>query len=417
VTGDGGKSISLITHHPSPVTIFLMAKQDYYQVLGIKRDAKPDEIKKAYRRLARKHHPDVNPGDKSAEERFKLITEAHDVLSDEKKRKVYDRFGEYSDNLAQAAARGATPGGAGGGGRTSPGFDFEGFDWGTAGAPGGGASGGGSSFRDIFADLFGGSTARQEREPPRPQPKRGADIEMPLALSFEESITGLTTNITVNRSEQCTRCNGAGDTGGPVVTCSTCKGSGQVQRAGGRLKFSQECPDCGGVGKRRQPCSLCKGSGVLPKTETVKIRIPAGVDTGSRVRIAGKGEGGRLGAPPGDLFIITNVGRHKYFTRKGDNIYVTVPLTVPEAALGAKIEVPTVEGKAQLRIPPGTQSGQKFRLRERGVPSLRNPQLRGDQFVEVQVTLPNVISEETKELLKRYAQLNAENPRVAMGLE
>jgi molecular chaperone DnaJ len=392
-----------------------MAKQDYYQVLGIKRDAKPDEIKKAYRRMARKYHPDVNPGDKSSEERFKLITEAHDVLSDEKKRKVYDRFGQYSDNLAEAAARGATPG-AGGAGRTAPGFDFDGFDWG-ASSTSGTSTGGGSSFRDIFADLFGGSASRQQPEPPRPQPKRGADIEMPLALSFEEAITGLMTNITVNRSEQCTRCNGAGDTGGALITCPTCKGAGQVQRAGGRLKFSQECPDCGGAGKRRPPCSLCKGSGVLPKTETVKIRIPAGVDTGSRVRIAGKGEGGRMGAPPGDLFIITNVGRHKYFTRKGDNIYVTVPITVPEAALGANIEVPTVEGKTQLKIRPGTQSGTKIRLRERGVPSLRNPQLRGDQFVEVQITLPNVISEETKELLKRYAQLNSENPRVTMGLE
>jgi molecular chaperone DnaJ len=391
-----------------------MAKEDYYQVLGVKRDAKPEEIKKAYRRLARKYHPDVNPGDKSAEERFKKITEAHDVLSDPKKRQVYDRFGQYSDNLADAAARGATGGTAGGAGRGAPGFDFEGFDWGSASGAG---TGGGSSFRDIFADLFGGGKQAAQPEPPRPQPKRGADIEMPLALSFEEALKGMTTNITVNRSEQCSRCNGAGDTGGPVVVCPTCKGSGQVQRAGGRLRFSQECPDCAGTGRRRQPCSLCKGSGVTPKTETVKVRIPAGVDTGSRVRIAGKGEGGRLGAPPGDLFIITNVGKHKYFTRKGDNVYVTVPVTVPEAALGAKIEVPTVEGKAQLRIPPGTQSGQKFRLRERGAPSLRNPSLRGDQFVEVKVVLPNVISEETKDLLKRYAQLNDENPRVVMGLE
>ncbi|MDT4965401.1 MAG: molecular chaperone DnaJ [Acidobacteriota bacterium] len=388
-----------------------MAKQDYYQILGVKRDAKPEEMKKAYRRLARKYHPDVNPGDKSAEERFKLITEAHDVLSDEKKRKVYDRFGQYSDNLAEAASRGATPGS----GRTTTGFDFEGFDWGTSSTSSSGSTG--SSFRDIFADLFGGSGAKQEHEPPRPQPKRGADIEMPLGLSFEEAITGLTTNITVNRSEQCTRCNGAGDTGGSLVTCTTCKGTGQVQRAGGRLKFSQECPDCGGAGKRRPPCSLCKGSGLLPKTETVKLRIPAGVDTGSRVRIVGKGEGGRLGAPPGDLFIITNVGRHKYFTRKGDNIYVTVPITVPEAALGANIEVPTVEGKTQLKIRPGTQSGTKIRLRERGVPSLRNPSLRGDQFVEVQITLPKVMSEETKELLRRLSQMNPENPRVAMGLE
>jgi molecular chaperone DnaJ len=190
-----------------------------------------------------------------------------------------------------------------------------------------------------------------------------------------------------------------------------------VQRAGGRLRFSQECPDCDGTGKRRSPCSLCKGQGTLPKTETVKVRIPAGVDTGSRVRIPGKGEGGRLGAPPGDLFIITNVGRHQYFTRKGDNIYVTVPITVPEAALGAKIEVPTVTGKAQLRIPPGTQSGQKFRLRGRGAPSLRDPNAHGDQFVEAQVVLPKVISEETKELLRKYSQMNSENPRVAMGLE
>jgi molecular chaperone DnaJ len=390
-----------------------MAKKDYYQVLGVKRDAKPDEIKKAYRRLARKYHPDVNPGDKSAEERFKLITEAHEILSDEKKRAVYDRFGQYSDNLADMAAKGGGPGA--GAGRGVP-FDFAGFDWGGGpGAAPSGGGGGGSSFRDIFSELFGGG--KQEKEPPRPMPQKGADIEMPLALTFEEAVKGLTTNITVNRSEQCSRCNGAGDSGGALIVCPTCHGSGQVQRAGGRLRFAQECPDCNGAGKRRPPCALCNGRGTVPKAETVKVRIPAGVDTGSRVRVPGKGEGGRMGAPAGDLFIITNVGQHRHFTRKGDNIYVTVPITVDEAALGAKIEVPTVEGKAQLRIPPGTQSGQRFRLRERGFPSLRNPQARGDQFVDVQITLPKVISEETKELLKRYAQLNAENPRVVMGLE
>jgi len=385
-----------------------MAKEDFYKILGVKKDAKPEEIKKAYRRLARKYHPDVNPGDKAAEDRFKQMSEAFDVLSDPKKRKVYDRFGQYSDNLANAAEAG----GAGSAYTRGAPFDFSGFDFGGAATSQGSTSG---SFRDIFADLFGGS--RAEREPPRPQPERGADIEMPLSLTFEEAITGLTTNLIVNRSEQCSRCHGAGDTGGSVVTCATCKGTGQVQRTGGRLRFSQECPDCGGSGKRRPPCSLCKGRGVLPKTENVKVRIPAGVDTGSRVRIPGKGEGGRLGAPPGDLYIITNVGRHQYFTRKGDNIYVTVPITVPEAALGAKIEVPTVNGKAQLRIPPGTQSGQKFRLRGRGAPSLRDANVHGDQFVEVQVTLPKVISEETKELLRKYAQMNEENPRVVMGLE
>ncbi|MEO6391058.1 MAG: molecular chaperone DnaJ [Pyrinomonadaceae bacterium] len=393
-----------------------MAKDDYYTVLGIKRDAKPEEIKKAYRRLARKHHPDVNPGDKSAEDRFKKITEAHDVLSDEKKRKVYDRFGQYSDNLADAAAQGGGQAGARGGGPSAGGFDFSGFDWESAtgsGAPGGS----GSSFRDIFSDLFGGRSRQAEPPVAKPQPRKGEDIEMPLSLSFEEAIKGMTTNIVVNRSEECSRCHGVGDTGGAIVTCPTCKGVGQVQRTGGRLQFTQECPDCGGTGRRRQPCGMCKGTGNIPKKETVTVRIPPGVETGSRVRVKGKGQGGRLGAPAGDLFIITNVGRHEHFTRKGDNIYVTVPVTVPEAALGAKIEVPTVEGKAQLKIPAGTQSGQKFRLRERGAPSLRNANLRGDQFVEVQITLPKVISEESKELMRKFSQANPENPRTVMGLD
>lgn len=386
-----------------------MAKKDYYKILGLKKDAKADEVKKAYRRLARKHHPDVNPGDKAAEDTFKDVQEAYDVLSDEKKRKVFDRFGYYADNLDPDSpfATGAGAGSAG-----SPGFDFSGFSW----EPTSSGSAGGSSFKDIFSDLFGGGT-RPQPEPPRPMPKKGRDIEIPLALSFEESFTGLTRNLTVNRSEQCSRCQGAGDTGGPVVQCSTCKGTGQVMRTGGRLQFSGQCTDCEGTGRRREPCSLCNGKGTTPKTEQVKVKIPAGVDTGSRVRVPKKGHGGRLGAQPGDLFILTNVGKHPFLTRKGDNVYVTVPITVPEAALGTKIGVPTVEGKAQLKIPAGTESGQKFRLRERGFPSLRNPSLRGDQFVEVKITLPRVLSEETKELLRQFEKLNPENVRRAMGLE
>lgn len=391
-----------------------MAKKDYYQILGVKKDAKADEIKKSYRRLARKHHPDVNPGDKASEDKFKEVQEAYDILSDDKKRKVFDRFGYYADNLDVNSPFG---GGSAGGGNPAGGFDFSGFDF---SSQGGQPGTGGSSFRDIFSDLFGGSggAARSATpEPPRPLPKKGRDIEIPLALSFEESFTGLTTNITVNRSEQCSRCQGAGDTGGPVVTCPTCKGSGQVMKTGGRLQFSQGCSDCEGTGRRREPCSLCNGKGVTPKSEQVKIRIPAGVDTGSRVRIPKKGHGGRLGAEPGDLFVLTNVGKHPFLTRKGDNVYITLPITVSEAALGTKIEVPTVEGKAQLKIPSGTESGQKFRLRERGFPSLRNPSLRGDQFIEVKITLPRVISEETKEVLRQFEKLNPENPRKVMGLE
>ncbi|MFL6375721.1 MAG: molecular chaperone DnaJ [Pyrinomonadaceae bacterium] len=390
----------------------MAAKKDYYNTLGVAKDAKADDIKKAYRRLARKFHPDVNPNDKAAEDKFKEVQEAYDILSDEKKRKVFDRFGYYADNLDPDSPFGAGAGAAGAG--ATPGFDFSGFNWEPSGAGGGGA--GGSSFRDIFADLFGGGRT-SEPEPPRPLPQKGRDIEMPLALSFEEAFTGLTTNITVNRSEQCSRCQGAGDTGGPVVQCPTCKGTGQVMRTGGRLQFSQACPDCEGTGRRREPCSLCHGKGVTPKSEQVKVRIPAGVDTGSRVRIPKKGHGGRLGAEPGDLYILTNVGKHPILTRKGDNVYVTLPITVNEAALGTKIEAPTVEGKAQLKIPAGTESGQKFRLRERGFPSLRNPKLRGDEFVEVKITLPKVISEETKDVLRQFEKLNPENPRKAMGLE
>jgi molecular chaperone DnaJ len=376
-------------------------REDYYKTLGVKRTATQEEIRKAYRRLARKYHPDLNPSDKAAEEKFKELSEAYDVLSDQKKREIYDKYGTYSDNIRDAS-RG--PGG--------PGVDF---DWSVfTGGAGAGSSGGGGGFRDIFSELFGGGARTTTQS--RPQPQRGADIEIPLALNFEEAINGLTTNINVRRSEICLRCQGAGEAPAGQLLCVSCNGTGKISTGGGFLRFDQTCGDCNGTGKRRPPCQGCNGKGVLPKYETVKVRIPAGVDTGSRVRVNGKGEAGMKGAQPGDLYIITNVSPHSIFTRKGDNVYCTIPITLPEAALGAKIEVPTVAGKAQLRIPPGTQSGQVFRLREKGAPSLRGS-TRGDEYVEVKVVLPKIIDEDSKNLLREFARRNPENPRVAMGLE
>lgn len=239
-----------------------MAKKDYYQILGVKKDASADEIKKSYRRLARKYHPDVNPNDKTAEDKFKEVQEAYDILSDEKKRKVFDKFGYYADNLDVNSPFGA---GASSG---QGGFDFSGFNWENVQTPGGSGSGG--SFSDIFSDLFGGGKSSQTKtqaEPPRAIPKKGADIEIPLALSFEESVYGYQTNITVNRSEQCSRCQGAGDTGGAVIVCTTCRGTGQLQKIGGSLEFSKPCTDCSGTGRRRTPCSQCNGKGTTPKSE------------------------------------------------------------------------------------------------------------------------------------------------------
>jgi len=362
-----------------------MRETDYYKALGVARDAKPEDIRKAYRRLARRHHPDVNPGNQESEERFKQISEAFEVLSDPDKRAVYDRFGYYSDRAAQAAQQG-------------PVFDFANF--------------GAANFREIFSEIF--SNLRSSAAEAQKQPARGADIEDSISVTFEEAMMGVTRNLEVDRSDTCSQCEGRGETGEHTAACPVCRGTGQQK---GFLSGASRCTRCDGSGRVPGACLSCKGRGVVPKRETVSIPIPAGVDTGSRVRTAAKGHAGLFGGRPGDLFVITDVGGHAYFERQGDNILCTVPITVPEAALGAKIEVPTVDGKALLKIPAGTQSGQKFRLRERGAPSLRAGGLRGDQFVEVKIALPKVISEETKDLLQQYARHNPENPRSGMGLE
>jgi molecular chaperone DnaJ len=386
-------------------------QKDYYATLGVDRKAKAEQIRKAYRHLARKYHPDLNPNNKSAEEKFKEIQAAYDVLGDEKKRQVYDQYGFYSDNIPPGGYPGGYTGGPGAERRepAASDFDFSGFDFSDfdAEAP----KGGGGGFRDLFSQIFSrGNRAAEEEEP-----RRGSDIEYRMHLGFWDAIRGTTVRITVGREETCATCQGSGAGKGPPTVCPTCIGTGKANRPVGTMRFTITCPQCGGKGRIQPRCPTCGGAGSVRKPETFDARIPAGVDTGSRVRIPSKGNSGHHG-PPGDLYIVTDVEAHPVFERKGDNIYVKLPVTVTEAALGAKVEVPTIDGPSTIKIPPGTQSGQKLRLREKGAPSLRGPsgEVRGDQFVEVQVVVPKVADERSKEILRELARLNPEDPRQEM---
>jgi molecular chaperone DnaJ len=378
-----------------------MPSPDYYASLGVPRGAKPEEIRKAYRRLARKFHPDVNPGDKAAEERFKKIQEAYDVLSDPKKRQMYDQYGFYS-------ATGFPPGGEGT--RQGPEMGFGGFDFTDffTQATGGGreAGRGAAGFRDIFSQFFG----RGARAEAAPVPEKGADLEYAVSIDFWQSIRGAQLPLSVSHFESCDACGGTGRSGGQTTVCAECNGSGQVTQTAGAMRFSLTCPRCGGQGRLKNTCPRCRGEGRVSRTETVEVRIPPGVQTGTRLRVPGKGNAGTLGAPPGDLYITVRVEPHAFFKREGDNIVIQVPITVTEAGLGAKIEVPTIDGRALLKIPMGTQNGQKFRLREKGVLNSRTG-VRGDQLVEVLVQAPRVRDERTKELLRELASLNTEDPR------
>ncbi|MCZ6514701.1 MAG: molecular chaperone DnaJ [Acidobacteria bacterium] len=377
-----------------------MKRKDYYATLGIKKGSGAEEIRKAYRRLARKYHPDVNPHNRSAEEEFKSVSEAYDVLGDAKKRKIYDQYGFYSDQV---------PSGGPGAGAPFQGFDFSGFDFTGFGGGGGGSPPhrAGSSFRDIFSQIFSGGG---ESAPRQNAPQAGRDLEHSLRVDFRDAIQGTKVRIRVLREETCRNCSGSGSgPGGPVV-CPECGGAGSIRRGVGALQFNMGCPQCGGAGRLPRGCAACRGAGRARRQEKFEVRVPPGVQTGSRIRLAGKGNAGTNGGPPGDLYIVTEVVPHPYFDRKGDNIYTQVPVTVSEAALGAKIEVPTLDGRAVLKVPPGTQSGQKFRLRGKGAPSLRGNQ-RGDHYVEVQVRVPRAADERTREILRELARLNPEDPR------
>src|SRR6266568_4669561 len=400
------------------------AKKDYYEILGVKKAASADDIRKTFRKLARKYHPDVNPGDKSAEEKFKTLSEANDVLSDPKKRKIYDQVGFYSDNIDAATAEAyARAGGSSGGGfpgATHDGgqgvhFDFGGFDFSglvdsaSRGRRSGGGAGGGS-FRDIFGSIFGGGHgAAQAEEGPAP----GTDLEYQVNVPFWTAIRGGVMRLNISRHDICSNCHGQGSLEAPGK-CPECNGTGQITQTGGRMKFNVQCPRCHGTGKNLTTCPTCHGEGTVMKTEPLEVRIKAGTRDGQRIRLPGKGNAGAHEGPVGDLYVIIRTEGHPIFRRDGDDIYLTVPVSATEAALGAKIEVPTIDGRALLKIPPGTQSGQKLRLREKGVPSATKDGVRGDEIVEITITVSMPRDERTKELLRELAKLNPDDPRAEL---
>ena len=365
--------------------------KDYYRILGVERKGTAAEIKRAYRKLARKFHPDLNPGDKTAEAKFKEIQEAYSVLSDPKKKSQYDQFGFIGDQPPPGA------------GQRTYSSGFEGFDFSDSGS---------SSFADFFESLFGrGARAAQAGQ------ERGEDLHYTMKIGFEEAINGLQTRIQLTRLVTCPACQGSGHLhSSGKGRCPTCGGSGRAHLQRGSMKFATTCPACQGSGvSRGEDCRDCRGQGVAQKTDLINVKIPAGVDAGSRVRVPGKGNVGRNGGPPGDLYISIEVNPHPHFRREGANILLKVPITVPEATLGAQIEVPTLRGRTTIKIPPGTKSGQKFRLKEMGAP-VPGGRARGDEYVEVAIVPPASHDQKVRELMKELAKLSTENPRDKIGM-
>jgi molecular chaperone DnaJ len=375
------------------------SKTDYYELLGVTRKATAKDIRAAFRKLARKYHPDLNPGDKAAEEKFKQLQEAYDVLSDGKKRQMYDQYGFYSEN----APAGDYGQGSAGRGDSNVNFDFNGFDF--SGGSGGTGAGGGASFRDLFSQFFGGRGAAGIEEEAEP----GSTLEYKLEIDFWDAVRGAIKKLQITRMDTCETCHGTGAIGSPQ-TCPTCNGTGTIQQAAGKMRFNVPCSRCGGTGKLRTACKTCGGEGRVRRTETIDVRIPAGVATGGRVRVPGKGNAGTMGAPAGDLYLLVEVRPHAFFERRGNDLYTKVPVTVSEATLGAKVEVPTIDGRSLVRIPPATNSGSTLRLREKGVPSARNG-ARGDQYVEIQVVVPKPTDERVRNIMKELETVAPDDPR------
>ena len=365
-------------------------KRDYYEVLGVEKSAGADEIKKAYRKLAMKYHPDRNQGDKTAEEKFKEVGEAYEVLSDADKRARYDQFGFAGVDPNYGAGQG---GGAYGGG-------FGGF-------------GGFGDFGDIFGDIFGGGSRRSAAHN---APRKGEDVGARLELTFEEAAFGVDKEVTGPRIEHCGSCNGSGSADGVIETCGTCRGSGQVRTTqnfmGMTMQSTSACPQCGGRGKTvKNPCTTCRGKGKVRRNHTVKVKVPAGVDAGQTVRVRGEGCVGSNGGPNGDLLVDIFIKRHRIFERDGVDVLCEVPITFAQAALGAEIEVPTLDGKEKLEIPEGTQTGRVFNMFGKGIPYINNPKRRGSQRVTVVVETPTKLSKEQKELLRKLEERMDETPK------
>ncbi|MGR3765089.1 molecular chaperone DnaJ [Rossellomorea sp. NS-SX7] len=357
-----------------------MSKRDYYEVLGVGKGASKDEIKKAYRKLSKKYHPDINK-EADADQKFKELSEAYEVLSDEQKRAQYDRFGHTDPNQ-----------GFGGG------SDF-----------GGGGFGG---FEDIFNTFFGGGGGRR-RDPNAP--RQGADLQYTMSLKFEEAVFGKDTEIEIPKEEECDTCHGSGaKPGTKVSTCSHCNGSGQLNveqnTPFGRIVNRRVCHYCNGTGKEiKEKCSTCGGAGKVQKRRKINVKIPAGIDDGQQLRVTGQGEPGVNGGPPGDLYVVFHVRSHDFFERNGDDIYCEMPVTFAQAALGDEIEVPTLHGKVKLKVPAGTQTGTRFRLKGKGVPNVRGYGT-GDQHVQVKVVTPTKLTEKQKQLLREFADISGQVP-------
>lgn len=364
-------------------------KRDYYEVLGVEKGASADEIKKAYRKLAMKYHPDRNPGNKEAEEKFKEVGEAYEVLSDDDKRARYDQYGFAGVDPNYAAGAG----GAGFGGAGFGGFNGAGF-------------GGFGDFGDIFSDLFGGGGGSARRSGAS-SARRGENIMTRLDLTFEEAAFGCDKEVSAPRIENCAVCNGTGSADGNVETCPKCHGTGQEQVIqnfmGMQMRSTAPCTQCGGKGKIiKNPCSTCKGKGKVRRTNKVLVKIPAGVNEGQSVRVRGAGNVGTGGAPNGDLLAEVHIKPHKLFKRREFDVYCEVPISFAQAALGAEIEVPTLDGKVTYTIPEGTQTGREFVLRGKGIPQVGNPKLRGDHHFTVVVETPTKLTNEQKELLRQF---------------